>query len=296
MNGNSGSGGVEWSADVWQAITDAVTQEVAKVRTGQKVSPTTMFDGDPTELQDEAIDFGNLSIREGRTKQFVEIYQEFLLTRTQVAKEAADKTCQTLSRMAAKALALAEDIIIFQGRNGKLGAVKEDQVEAAGQGLLGEASPKDADDRDLRKVSKPIDIKQLAPARPGVIYGENVFSAVVDGIAKLVSKGQAPNYALFLPTSVYADTFVPPSNGSLITTADRIRPLVEGGFYGTGTLPTNQGLLVALGGEPTRLCMGREANTEFERRQGGREYIFRVSERFNFIERDPRSLVALNFL
>ena len=198
--------------------------------------------------------------------------------------------------MAAKALALAEDIVIFQGRNGKLGAVKEDQVEAAGQGLLGEASPRDADDSDLRKVSKPIDIKQLAPARPGVIYGENVFSAVVEGIAKLVSKGQAPNYALFLPTGVYADTFVPPSNGSLVTTADRIRPLVEGGFYGTGTLPPNKGLLVALGGEPTRLCMGREANTEFERRQGGREYIFRVSERFNFIERDPRSLVALNFL
>jgi hypothetical protein len=40
--------------------------------------------------------------------------------------------------------------------------------------------------------------------------------------------------------------------------------------------------------------MGREANTEFERKQG-REYIFRVSERFNFIERDPRSLVELRF-
>lgn len=87
---------------------------------------------------------------------------------------------------------------------------------------------------------------------------------------------------------------MPPSNGSLVTTADRIRPLVEGGSYGTGTLPPNRGLLAALGGEPTRLCMGREANTEFERKEG-REYIFRVSERFNFIERDPRSLVALVF-
>ena len=134
----------------------------------------------------------------------------------------------------------------------------------------------------------------MDPARPGVIYGENVFSAVVAGIAKLVSKGQAPNYALFLPTRVYADTFVPPSNGSLTTTADRIKPLVEGGFFGTGTLPPNRGLLAALGGDPTCLRMGREANTEFERKQG-REYIFRVSERFNFIERDPRSLVTLRF-
>lgn len=294
MNGNGGSAGVEWPADVWQAITDAVTQEVAKIRTGQKVFPTTMLDGDPTELQDEAINFANLSIREGRTKQFVEIYQEFPLTSTQVAKEAADKTCQTLSRMAAKALALAEDIVIFQGRDGNLGAVREDQVEAAGHGLLGEASPGNAADDDPRRVSVPIDVDPLKPPRPGVIYGEKVFSAVVSGIAKLVSKGQAPTYALFLPTRVYADTYVAPSNGSLITTADRIKPLVEAGFYGTGTLPDDSGLLVALGGDPTRLCMGREANTEFERKQG-REYIFRVSERFNFIERDPRSLVELRF-
>src|SRR6266446_354569 len=116
MNGNSGSANVEWSADVWQAITDAVTQDAAKIRIGQKVFPTTILDGDPTELQDEAIVLRNLSIREGRTKQFVEIYQQFPLTGTQVAKEATDKICQALSRMAAKALALAEDIIIFQGR------------------------------------------------------------------------------------------------------------------------------------------------------------------------------------
>jgi uncharacterized linocin/CFP29 family protein len=295
VNGNGGNAGVEWAADVWQAITDTVTQEVAKVRTGQKVFPTTMLDGDPTELQDEAINFKTLSIREGRTKQFVEIYQQFPLTKTQVAKEATDKTCLALSRMAAKALALAEDTIIFQGRNGTLGPVSADQVGAAGNGLLGEATPANANDGNQRRVSRPIDVKRIRPRRPGVIYGEKVFAAVVEGIAKLVSKGQAPNYALFLPTRVYADTFVAPSMGSLVTTADRIRPLVEGGFCGTGTLPADQGLLVALGGEPTRLCMGREANTEFERKLG-REYIFRVSERFNFIERDPRSLVALNFL
>ena len=294
MNGNNGNAGVEWSADVWQAITDVVTQDAAKIRIGQKVFPTTMLDGDPTELQDEAIVLRNLSIREGRTKQFVEIYQQFPLTGTQVAKEATDKTCQALSRMAAKALALAEDIIIFQGRNGVLGPVNADQVNAAGTGLLGEASPANANDGNPRRVSRPINVNPIRPRRPGLIYGENVFSAVVAGIAKLVSKGQAPNYALFLPTRVYADTFVAPSNGSLVTTADRIRPLVEGGFCGTGSLPNNRGLLVALGGEPTRLVMGREVNTEFERKEG-REYIFRVSERFNFIERDPRSLVALRF-
>lgn len=141
MNGNNGNASVEWSADVWQAISDATTKEVAKIRTGQKVFPTTMLDGHPAELQDESIDFRNLSIREGRTKQFVEIYQEFPPTGTRVTEEAAGKTCQTLSRMPAKALSLTEDTVIFQGHDGNPSAVHEDQGEAAAYGLLEEASP-----------------------------------------------------------------------------------------------------------------------------------------------------------
>jgi uncharacterized linocin/CFP29 family protein len=126
------------------------------------------------------------------------------------------------------------------------------------------------------------------------VYGENLFAAVVTGIAKLVSKGQAPMFALFLPTRVYADTFVPPSNASLATTAERVKPLVEGGFYGTGTLPDNRGLLVALGGDPVGLYVGREATTEFLHKDG-RQYIFRVVERVQFVVRDPRAFVLLNF-
>mgnify|MGYP006308394229 FL=1 len=81
---------------------------------------------------------------------------------------------------------------------------------------------------------------------------------------------------------------------SLVTTADRIKPLVEGGFYGTGTLPNDKGLLVALGGEPTTLYVGREITTEF-RREEGSKYIFAVVERIQFVARDVRSLVLLQF-
>ena len=44
-----------------------------------------------------------------------------------------------------------------------LGGVREDQVEAAEHGLLGEASPRNADDKDPRRVSVPIDVDPLAP-------------------------------------------------------------------------------------------------------------------------------------
>jgi uncharacterized linocin/CFP29 family protein len=287
---------VNWDPAVWQGINEAVMMEVAKVRIAQKVFPTMTYDDViPTEVQNDAIDFSDLSILEGQTKPFVEVYQEFPLTNAQVSKEAQLMTCKTLARMAAKAIALAEDIIIFQGQSGKLPAnVQADLVASTADGLLGAANPKDANNNDPLKVTKPIDIPKQQNPKPGVKWGENIFSAVAEGRAQLTRKAQAPMYALILPTEAYADTFVPPSDASLVTTAERIEPLVEGGFHGTGTLPPDKGLLVALAGEPTSLYLGREATTEFVRKEGSK-YFFRVVERIQFVVRDPRALVQLNF-
>lgn len=274
---------VNWPDAVWNEINEAVVKEAAKVRIAQKVFPTTVFDNDPTEVLNDVITFPALTIQEGSTKPFVEIFREFPLTSAQVSKESEKKTGKTLARMAAKDIALAEDTVIFQGTNGALPPnVQADQRVSAATGLVGEAA------------AETIPVKLLAPARPGVVYGENTFAAVTDGIARLTAKGQAPNYALILPTAVYADTFVPPSPASLVTTAERITPLVEGGFYGTGTLPPDEGLLVALGGEPTSLYVGREAATEFLRKAGA-AYVFRVVERVQFVARDARAFVLLKF-
>lgn len=294
----SNSSEVNWDQTIWDEINNAVKMEMGKVRIAQRVFPAMAFETNPTEIPNDVINFQDpdgLSITEGRTKPFVEIYQEFPLTNTQVGKEAQIKTCKTLARMAAKALALAEDTILFQGNTGKLpGNVKADLIDSAAAGLLGEASPRDADDDDENKVTVPIPVRRLESSETKAVFGENVFSAVAEGRAILNSKAQAQNYALFLPTKVYADTHVPPSKASLVTTAERIKPLVEGGFYGTGTLPPDKGLLVALAGDPTCLYVGREVITEFVRKEGSK-YFFRVVERIQFVARDPRAFVLLNF-
>ena len=274
----------QWPTQLWDDINNAVKIEAGKVRIAQKVFPTVTCDDNPTEVIDDVINFQDLSIQEGKTKPFVEIYREFALSRTQVTNEPTLKTCKTLARMAAKEIALAEDIIVFQGKNGKLGQVQAENIESAKAGLLGEA---------LQFVGKPIPVPAL-DKRAGVTWGENTFTAVTRGIAELVRQTQAPAYALFLPTPAYADSYAPPSAYTLVTTADRIKPLVEGGFYGTGTLPNDKGLLVALGGEPTTLYVGREITTEF-RREEGSKYIFAVVERIQFVARDVRSLVLLQF-
>jgi uncharacterized linocin/CFP29 family protein len=300
---------INWPESVWMEINDGVVKEVSKVRVAQRVFPTMVFDNNPTQIPNEVIDFTNLSIREGETKPLVEIYTEFSLTSTQVKQEAEQKTCLTLARMAAKVIALAEDAYFFQlsDRDPDRRDPDSDEfgVHLPGNviidnwrrnldfGLLAEANPDDADDDRADKVTEPIPVLRL-PAGSLATWGENTFKGVTKGIAKLVAKGQAPNYALFLPTDVYADTFVPPSPASLVTTADRIKPLVEGGYYSSGVLPADEGLLVALGGEPTKLYVGREAGTEFVRKEGAK-YFFRVVERVQYVVRDPRALVLLKF-
>ena len=400
-----------WPDDaVWKEINDAVLKEVCKVRVAQVVFPSTLLPNDPTEVIDDEIDFpvpglpvgatqtggsivpitNALQIPEGKTKPFVEIYRGFALSGAQVSKERETNIGKTLARMAAKEIALAEDVLIFQGDDAFAAGTFPQFVEVGagiGDGLLktaqhqitvhkllgagevqtvtitgatdgyftltfnGETTAKirfdapetDVEDAlgklstigggnviveggaggpytvtfrgpfagqnvsqmrgsaaDLKPNSASVSIDETIPGRPGPVYGGNTFKAVVEGIAHLTETAQAPKYALILPSGVYADTYAPVGDSSLVTTADRIKPLVEGGFYGTGTLPdpTNKkpglGLLVALGGDPTSVYVGREAKAEFLQKEGSK-YVFRVVERIQFVARDARALVRLEF-
>jgi uncharacterized linocin/CFP29 family protein len=248
-----------------------------------------------------------MSIKDGDTKVFVELYVNFTLTSNQVQQEARLMTCHTLARMAAKILALAEDRYFFQLSDRAASRDPDDPASSvkmpgkakienwrfqADLGLLAEANPGDADDANPDKVAQEI---QVSFSGGTAIWGENTFAAVADGIATLVSKGQAKGYALILPTKVYADTFDPPSPQSLVTTAERIEPLVKGGFYSSGILPEDEGLLVALAGEPIRLYVGRKPIVEFVRKDGAK-YYFRVVERIQYVVRDPRAMVLMKFV
>ena len=119
MNGTSELG---WDTSIWKEIDDAVVAEMGRVRSAQKVLPATVYDTHPTEVINDAINFSDLSIREGQTRPFVELFQEFTLTAAQAMNEAHLGTCHTLAQMAAKSIALAEDTVIFQGAGGKLPA------------------------------------------------------------------------------------------------------------------------------------------------------------------------------
>jgi hypothetical protein len=62
--------------------------------------------------------------------------------------------------------------------------------------------------------------------------------------------------------------------------ADRIKPLVTAGFYGTGTLPEKRGILFSLGGNTMDLAVGVDATPESMFSDNTGMFRFRVFERF----------------
>src|SRR5689334_11722371 len=110
-----------WTQETWQVIYSGLLREAGKVRVAQKVFPTSLVQGDANQILNEIIDFAgatltppklDLSVQEGDTKPFVELYREFSLTTTQVRQESETKLGETLARMSAKEIALAEDAYI----------------------------------------------------------------------------------------------------------------------------------------------------------------------------------------
>ena len=136
-------------------------KEVGKVRVAQKVFSATVVTNDATQIPNEVIDFADLTVREGDTKPFVELYRDFSLTTTQVSQETTQKLGATLARMGAKEIALAEDAYVFQisdrtaarGEGGKVPVLANKAIHADNWrrdldfGLLGEANSPDADDQ-----------------------------------------------------------------------------------------------------------------------------------------------------
>ena len=272
-----------WTTDIWADLDKAVLDEVGRIRVVQKVFNAENM---PNASNVPADEFNpqQMAIAEGRTKPFMEISVDFSLTQAQVDNESTLHTGRTLARLAAKALALAEDALILQGDDAELPETPRVRVinrDSTGDGLYGEG-----------EHEHPIPV--VLGGAKGNINGANLFAAVTKGIAQLTAAGQPGPFALLLESSVYADAFAPlPS--TLVTTADRLTPLLTGGFYGTGALPENTGLLISLGGEPTTIYVAQDAITAYTQEDANGNYRFRVFERVQFVARERGAFVNFHF-
>lgn len=276
-----------WDSQTWNEIARAVLEDVGRVRVAQKVFPSELRLNQDTVQADSLTsvpapphEASPIMIREGVTLPFLEIYAKFALTPSQISNEVQLRSAYTLAQLTSRKLALAEDLLLFQGSGATLpSGVVVSNLRPEWNGLL-----------NLDGMLDPIVVEQT----PSGGYGENTFRAVSEGISALIAAGHPGPYALILETRVFADTYAPLAN-TLIATSDRIGPLVDGRFFGTGTLPPATGLLVSLGGSPTTIFIGRDADVVYNNMDPFGNHRFRMFERIQVVNREPTALLKLTF-
>lgn len=270
-----------WNNQVWASIDSDVLAAVGAIRVLQKVfTPVTLANA--TSVPADVFNHEKMSIEEGLTKPFLELAVEFQLTNGQVNDESTGTTANTLAKLAAKSLALGEDMALLQGREAKLpqNVRIESGAESVGNGILGLV-------HERKIVVNPPDPE--APTNSG---GE-ILAAIARGIALLTKDVQAPAFALIEDTNAFAATWGSVINGAPAYTV--LNPVLTGGIYGTGAMPPNTGLLVALGGDPTTIYISSDATTEPTYKGNAGHYFFRTYERIQYVARDYRAFVKLDF-
>ncbi len=275
-----------WGQELWDRIDKTVHNETQQTKVGAKFIPLYGPLADAMTVPADTINLQIMTIDEGKIKPLIEIWVEFVLTKEQVENEDQLSTAVTLATRAANLLSQGEDLLIFQGDNGienDLFKTVQHRGGPAGNGLL-----------QFPPADQTIDVEPIDTQTKPRRYGENTFKAVAQGYALLQKKGHYGPYALVLATEIYADTYAPLAN-TLIMPADRIKPLVTAGFYGTGTVPASTGLLMSLGGNTVDLVIGVDVITAFTQVDSEGLYHFRVNERFALRVKDPTALVLLKF-
>jgi uncharacterized linocin/CFP29 family protein len=302
-----------WSQEIWNHIDKAVHDECHRTKVARKFLPlygpvaagqTTVHSDTVVVVNGQSIGGQSIGVDETATTPLVETSADIVLTAQQVDREEELMTAVTLATRAANLLAQAEDLLIFQGQ---AAAVKGEQQHPlfkdekvrllsgnAGTGLLGGLP-----------ANQIIEVEPISedPLR----FGENTFEAVSEAYSLLqsgVGLAQAHYglYALVLPFRQYADAYAPVLTNqaalanTLAITADRIKPLVTAGFYGTGTVPPLTGLLMSLGGNTMDLVVGMDVTTSFLQEDPDGRYRLRVWERFALRLKDVTARIGLKFL
>lgn len=270
MNGTLGRDKI-WNDQIWNDIDKAVRDEVGRIRVAQKVFPSTILQN-VQAVAVNTLTTGPLRLDDG-FQPFIEMSVAFVLTQVQVENEESMHLARALAKLAGRTVAAAEDKFLFTATAGKFSSPGVDitNQSAVPDGIVQQASG------------------TSEPAKT------NIFTALAKGIGDLNGKNQPGPYALFLSPSRYASTYQPITTGSLVTNAERIIPLVPGGFYAVNSLSDDVGILVSLGGEPTTIYLGIEATTAFAYVDEKGAYKFRVFERIQLVVRDSTAFVTLDF-
>jgi uncharacterized linocin/CFP29 family protein len=106
-----------------------------------------------------------------------------------------------------------------------------------------------------------------------------IVEAIVSAIQKLEAKGHFGPFAVVLGHKLFSRATSP--TGSLVLPTDRLAEFLDGRrVMRSGTLPPEDGVVVALGGQPIELVLARDIDISFLQVTIEPRYVLRVFERF----------------
>lgn len=241
----------------------------------------------------EGREHGGLGIKEGEVLRLLTVALPIKLTSTQQS-EPDLVSALTLFARAANVVARTEDAIIFTGEDPHILKICKVSPDPLKTNCLLNASnqtvPPVPHSSPPHHISPPYHTSP--PCFPPL--GDDLVTAVAEGIALLDSQGFLAPYALVLAENLFvvAET---PSGSGLVLPSDRIRPLIEGPFLRSGALPCNQGVLVSLPSNPVEIVVASDIHVRFLQLNDHGEYIYRVSQRFVLRIKERDAIVRLQF-
>jgi uncharacterized linocin/CFP29 family protein len=309
MNGNLGRDRL-WHEHIWSEIDKAVREEAGRIRVAQKVFPSTVVNSMLPVVATRAVAFGAaappVAPLPDQFQPFFEISSQFILTQAQVDSEENIHLAPLRARLAASAIAYAEDTILFAGPGAIAGPPPLAGVQVTNQPPAPPIIPPQFASIPPGFVAEAT--QYPAVGVPGAVAGGvlgNILAGVASGIAELNLRAQPGPYALFLPPVRYGQMFQPPT-GQLLAPGDQINHVVTGGCYMVNSLAVVQpparaprlpdmGILVSLGGEPAKIILGKEVMTAFTNTDWNGNYHFRVFEPIQLVVQDGRAFLCLTF-
>jgi uncharacterized linocin/CFP29 family protein len=299
---------VPWTDEQWARVNTVVQEEAARARVAARflpligpLPPDTDFVRRETVLTDSGPP-ASLRIEDRTTIQLATLQVEVQLRGRQMADPELTSALE-LFRRAANGIARLEDAVVFNGLvriliplpfpgfipipiPGPVGVPRG----GPGPANIWQISAQEPND-GLRDAGRPYPV---TIELDGVHDGQSLVSAVSRSIGELEGRGHFGPFALVLDQLLFlvAET---PDRHSLVLPQDRIIPFLGGGpMLRCSALDVGSGVVVALGGAPVELVVGKDMSVQFLQITTEPDFVFRVYERIVLRVKEPGAISALD--
>jgi uncharacterized linocin/CFP29 family protein len=302
---------VPWTDEQWARVNAVIQEEAARARVAARFLPLVgPLPPDTDFVRRETViaipgaipgPRGALRIDDRTTIQLATLQVEVRLRGRQLADPELTSALE-LFRRAANGLARLEDAVAFNGFAQIVipGPNPGDPPRGSGFGIT-RGAPGPANTWEIKTHESDLGLRDVGQAPYGVPVeldgihdGQNLVSAVSRSIGQLEARGYFGPFALVLDQLLFLVAETPDPN-SLVLPQDRIIPFLGGGpLLRCSALDVGSGVVVALGGAPVELVVGKDMSVQFLQVTPEPHFLFRVYERIVLRIKELGAISALD--